>query len=421
MKIVYLVHGYPPREKAGTEQHCALLVQGMTLRGHQILVIAATRAIGRKHGEIIREGNIVRIVNNIPSRPLKQAEKEDSIHHIIQKELSIFQPDIIHIEHTQFLSSSLIFKVPTILTLHDAWFWCPAGGTLLRNGLTLCQDPTPEDCLSCSANWRPIPTKTASLLGRIAGKLHPIIPSPKLHSLWQKLPHRLRSRVSRQEKASEIETPRDLQKRNQQFLRLANHCQIITAPSQFLADQAEKQGMESVLHISNGAEETREHLGGSGFVFLGTMEKHKGPDIVEKAYLLAFPAQNQDDAPPIHFYGNGSLSVSLPHSPAVPRQKVFEILQSADCLVLGSIWPENAPMIILEARACGCPIIAPDIGGIPELILNGVDGFLYAVGDVSQLAQKMKKSLTWNFSPRRPPAQNEILDQYEQLYREISP
>ena len=52
MKISYLVHGFPPRENAGTEQHTARLVEQMTHRGHQVQVIAATRAPGRLHGEI---------------------------------------------------------------------------------------------------------------------------------------------------------------------------------------------------------------------------------------------------------------------------------------------------------------------------------------------------------------------------------
>jgi glycosyltransferase involved in cell wall biosynthesis len=165
--------------------------------------------------------------------------------------------------------------------------------------------------------------------------------------------------------------------------------------------------------VPHGIEEQRTHIGGGGFVFLGTMEIHKGPDIVEKAYLKAFPTQNT----PIQFYGDGSISISLPHSPAISREEVFRVLEQADCLILGSIWPENSPMIILEARACGCPIIAPDIGGIPELIQDGVDGFLYPVADVDSLAQKMLQSLDFQFNPRPPPTQASSLDQYEKLYR----
>ena len=416
MKLVYLVHGYPPYENAGTEQHCAQLAQGMKDRGHSVLVIAATRSIGRRHGEVIRETiagyNICRIVNNIPSRPLSQAEKEDTIHQITATEIQAFQPDLVHIEHIQFLSSSLRFSVPSVLTLHDAWFWCPAGGTLLRNAMQVCRCPTVTDCLECTAKWRPIPTRTANYLSRVAGKLHPFIPSPQLHSLWKKLPASLRRRIATQELATSLESPTDLEKRNQALLDFANRSSLITAPSKFLSQEANAQGLNDVLHIAHGIEERRVHIGGSGFVFLGTMEVHKGPHIVEKAYMLAFPTQDI----PIKFYGNGSLSVSLPHSPAISREEVFRALQQADCLVLGSIWPENSPMIILEARACGCPIIAPNIGGIPELIQDGVDGLLYPVADVNSLAEKMLQSLDIQFKSRPPPTQISSLDQYEELY-----
>ena len=390
----------------------------MEKRGHQVLVIAATRSIGRKHTEIIQDKNIIRIVNNIPSRPLKQAEIEHSIHHTIQAEIEKFQPDIIHIEHVQFLSASILFEIPTLLTLHDAWFWCPAGGTLLRNGEQYCRDPSPNDCLRCTAKWSPIPTKTASFLTKIAGKLHPLVPASRLHALWQRVPNTLRSGIARQAQPAKPEHLIDLQHRNQQLMKLANHCIAITAPSQFLAELAQKQGMKPVRYIPNGVEVQKKHIGGAGFVFLGTMERHKGPHIVEKAYLSAFSRMAQK--PPIHFYGQGSLSVSLPHSPPISREQVFQILQKADCLLLGSIWPENAPMIILEARACGCPVIAPKIGGIPELIQDGIDGLLYRAGDISDLAQKMVQSLRQNFSPRQPPHQESILDQYEQLYQDIS-
>ena len=87
-------------------------------------------------------------------------------------------------------------------------------------------------------------------------------------------------------------------------------------------------------------------------------------------------------------------------------------------MVLGSIWPENAPMIILEARAIGCPIIAPCIGGIPEIIEDGIDGILYTPGDVHSLASAMHNIFkkAWIVTP--PNTLAKMISEYEHLYQE---
>lgn len=55
---------------------------------------------------------------------------------------------------------------------------------------------------------------------------------------------------------------------------------------------------------------------------------------------------------------------------------IHDIYSSIDVLVMTSRF-ENCPMVILEAKAFGIPCVAPNVGGIPELIESGVDGILY--------------------------------------------
>jgi glycosyltransferase involved in cell wall biosynthesis len=50
---------------------------------------------------------------------------------------------------------------------------------------------------------------------------------------------------------------------------------------------------------------------------------------------------------------------------------------------------ENAPRALIEAMALGCPIVAARVGGIPEIIRDGVDGLLHRVGDPDDLANKV--------------------------------
>jgi glycosyltransferase involved in cell wall biosynthesis len=57
-------------------------------------------------------------------------------------------------------------------------------------------------------------------------------------------------------------------------------------------------------------------------------------------------------------------------------EKLQTIRQEAKALCIPSVWYENAPLSALEAMAEGIPLIASDIGGLPELVTDGVSGFL---------------------------------------------
>ena len=63
-------------------------------------------------------------------------------------------------------------------------------------------------------------------------------------------------------------------------------------------------------------------------------------------------------------------------------------LAEADCLVLPS-YAEGLPMAILEGMAYGLPIIATRVGAIPEVITDGVEGFLVEPGDIESLADRL--------------------------------
>jgi len=62
-------------------------------------------------------------------------------------------------------------------------------------------------------------------------------------------------------------------------------------------------------------------------------------------------------------------------------------MQAADCLVCPSLWEEAAGLVILEAIASGLPVIASCVGGIPEFVRSGQNGFLVAAGDYSAMAR----------------------------------
>jgi len=68
-----------------------------------------------------------------------------------------------------------------------------------------------------------------------------------------------------------------------------------------------------------------------------------------------------------------------------PRSDVPDILQAADVVCLSST-AEGLPMVILEAMAAGKPIVATEIGGVPEAVQNDRTGILVPIGDVQGFA-----------------------------------
>jgi glycosyltransferase involved in cell wall biosynthesis len=72
----------------------------------------------------------------------------------------------------------------------------------------------------------------------------------------------------------------------------------------------------------------------------------------------------------------------------VSHEKVKTFMQQADVFVLPSL-SEGFPNVILEAMACGLPIIASPVGGIPDIITNDTNGYLVEVKDTNDMANKI--------------------------------
>ncbi|MEM7722602.1 MAG: glycosyltransferase [Pseudomonadota bacterium] len=65
------------------------------------------------------------------------------------------------------------------------------------------------------------------------------------------------------------------------------------------------------------------------------------------------------------------------------------LVAGARAVVVPSVWYENCPLSVLEAKALGVPVIAARIGGVPELVRDGVDGLLFRAGDVADLQRAL--------------------------------
>jgi glycosyltransferase involved in cell wall biosynthesis len=72
----------------------------------------------------------------------------------------------------------------------------------------------------------------------------------------------------------------------------------------------------------------------------------------------------------------------------VRGRDIVQLLHECDVLALPS-YQEALPMAILEAMAAGLPIVATRVGGIPEVVVDGYNGFLLSPGDIVGLAQRL--------------------------------
>lgn len=108
------------------------------------------------------------------------------------------------------------------------------------------------------------------------------------------------------------------------------------------------------------------------------------------------------------------------------RHDIFRFLPFIDVFVLPSV-TEGTSISLLEAQSCGVPAVVTNVGGNPDIIKNGVNGFVVPVGDVDSLALKIETIAT-DFSLRSKLSHNArrlvteqydikgMVGQYEQLY-----
>ncbi|MBC6111858.1 glycosyltransferase [Pedobacter fastidiosus] len=136
------------------------------------------------------------------------------------------------------------------------------------------------------------------------------------------------------------------------------------------------------------------------FLFLGRLGERKGTYDLIKAIDLII---NRDGLKHFKFYfaGDGEIEESkkiitdlnlnnyVDVLGWVDNEMKLSVLSKADTVILPS-YNEGLPVALLEAMAAGKVILSTPVGGIPDLVAEGVNGFLVQPGDVDDLASKIK-------------------------------
>jgi len=187
---------------------------------------------------------------------------------------------------------------------------------------------------------------------------------------------------------------------------ILNRCDYILVQSKGIKNFIKKITKTPVVAIYNGINLKeydnlliKNQLGKSSrvqIVFLGALTKNKGVfDLINASSMI-----DKDNIFYI-FIGSGDIKRLKKYGKkkGIYNQLVFKgnisdkekvkILMNSNVFVLPS-YAEGQPLAILEAMCSGLPIISTNVGSIPEIIKEGINGFIVEPGDVENLAEKIK-------------------------------
>ena len=179
--------------------------------------------------------------------------------------------------------------------------------------------------------------------------------------------------------------------------RISSSAHSVISPSKYLMDAHTRLGYfknsEKVI-IPTGCDleckEKPKEKNNKKFLFIGQLLEGKGILTAIKAFQKI-----HDKEVEFHIIGRGPFEMrikkEIKNNPGiilhgyVPHEKINSFLEECSFLVVPSIWPEPAALVINEGMRRALPVIASNIGGIPEFVQQNYNGFLFKAGDVNSL------------------------------------
>lgn len=173
---------------------------------------------------------------------------------------------------------------------------------------------------------------------------------------------------------------------------------LVITPSAFYKKKIEEAGIVKcpIIHMPNFLPEETEYKAsekpGEYFLYFGRLSREKGILTLVKAYAQAKVEK------PLYIVGTGSvekqiqkliqekgLSDKIKMLGFKQGKELQDIVANALCVCLPSEWYENGPYSIIEAQAAGKPVIVSNLGGLPELVEDGVTGYVCRARDVQEI------------------------------------
>ncbi|MBL8901248.1 MAG: glycosyltransferase family 4 protein [Planctomycetes bacterium] len=383
MRILAVVHQFLPKHFAGTELMAFLVADGLRSRGHEVVLLCAERDTGREAYSIRRTSYVGLPVEEVAYDNLfhdySEMYADAEMTRAFARVLDEFRPELVHLQHTAFFGIEIIAEarrraIPVVATLHDYYWICPRG-TLMLEDLGLCDGPSPSSCGHC---MRAFPLQPAR---------YGCAPEDRA-SAW----------------------PRALAARRERFDARGAEIAAFVSPSQFLRGVFEAYGEPfrgRIAHIEAGLPGLPSSSAGRArgsrrivFGYVGTIADYKGVAALVEAFRglegdeLALEIHGELSWFPPFVARLRELAAGDPRISflgAFDPHRSHEIHPRFDALVVPSLWYENAPVTIMEARREGLPVIATDLGGMREAVRDGADGLLFPRGDVAALRECLRR------------------------------
>jgi glycosyltransferase involved in cell wall biosynthesis len=134
-------------------------------------------------------------------------------------------------------------------------------------------------------------------------------------------------------------------------------------------------------------------------VYAGRLSSEKGV-----SDLVAAWQEWGDNAPILNIIGDGpqkqqllrqvakSRTVNIRFTGQLSSADTVAMIGKARFLVVPSLWFEGFPMVIREALACGTPVAVSNIGALPSIIKDGVNGIIFEPGSPNSLKEQVSKA-----------------------------
>lgn len=375
-------------------------------------MLAAEYDPARAHGQVDWRVQdrvpVAEIVNNWVCRSFEDTYRPPLIAERIASVLRATQPDIVHVHNLLNLS----FDLPAlarragarvVATLHDYTLVCASGGQRLhRADQHICRTIDVDRCARCFGE-SPFAAQmtvgtTPRLLQRAAlavKRRAPGLAARAARALTSAAPG---ARVSGREIDARLAAAR----------RLFDDIDLFVSPSSFLAGEFRALGVPPAkLDISDNGfrlidrsatRPPRDSDAPLRIGFVGTIVWHKGVHVLLEA-VRALPSGKWR----LQVFGNEATfpdyvaslrdqarDLPIVFSGAFARETAASVYDQIDVLVVPSIWLENSPLVIHEAFMAGVPVVGARIGGITDLIADGINGLLYDAGSPPALAQALQ-------------------------------
>jgi glycosyltransferase involved in cell wall biosynthesis len=343
--------------------------------------------VHRLHAQLTRGGEALGFIHSHPVL-------ETLVHQVFAD----VKPDIVHLQSGYLLGGPVLaaaraHQIPVVVTLHDYWFICPRI-TLVHPSGHACSGPDGNvKCAWCLATVKrrfrlPDRLTGGGLTRFVVGASRPSTRHPLLFE-------------TRGARAAAL--------RQTALLSLLAEADLILSPSAFVRRQMSMAGVDerrievSQLGIQLPARvPTHEASDVMRIGYLGQIAWHKGIHVLVEA-VRRLPSQSVQ----LRIYGDDTRDAA--YTEQIRRliggdrriailgryrnDRVYDILAQVDVLVVPSLWAENSPTVIHEAQAAAVPVIGSRLGGIPELVENGINGLLFEAGNVGELSAHLARCL----------------------------